>query len=229
MNTVGSYPITASGAAVPSGGNYNTAITYVPGTLTVTDPTVHVTSVTLNKTSMALAVGSSERLTATVSPSNATNMTVTWTSSNGAIARVDNGGNVTAVSAGSATITVTTADGGKTAACTVTVGKDASTLTLTPSTESLIGGGTVTLTLTGLPTGGSPRRACAALFAWRSEGALVPLAGHQVAGSRYVHPYELVIAVAGLMQRVEHHGHELDEALRARVGQLDGAHAAVLG
>ena len=160
MNKAGRYTITASGGTVPSGGNYNPVITYVPGTLTVTAPTVHVTSVTLNKTSMALAVGSSERLTATVSPSNATNMTVTWTSSNSAIARVDNGGNVTAVSAGSATITVTTADGGKTAACTVTVGKDASTLTLTPSTESLIGGGTVTLTLTGLPTGGSATVTC---------------------------------------------------------------------
>ena len=69
MNKAGRYTITASGGAVPSGGNYNPVITYVPGTLTVTDPTVHVTSVTLNKTSMALAVGSSERLTATVSPS----------------------------------------------------------------------------------------------------------------------------------------------------------------
>ena len=160
MNKAGRYTITASGGTVPSGGNYNPVITYVPGTLTVTDPTVHVTRVTLNKTSMTLAIGSSERLTATVSPSNATNKAVTWTSSNSAIARVDSNGNVTAVSAGSATITVTTADGGKIAACTVTVGKDASTLTLTPSTESLIGGGTVTLTLTGLPTGGSATVTC---------------------------------------------------------------------
>ncbi len=121
MNTIGQYPITASGAAVPSGGNYNTTITYVAGTLNVTDPTISVTGVTLNKTSTTLTVGSSERLTATVAPSDATDKSVTWASSNTAVATVDANGTVTAVSAGTATITVTTADGAKTATCTVTV------------------------------------------------------------------------------------------------------------
>ena len=121
MNTIGQYPITASGAAVPSGGNYNTAITYVAGTLSVTDPTIPVTGVTLNKTSLGLTVGGSERLTATVTPNDATDKSVTWASSNTAVATVDANGTVTAVSAGTATITVTTADGAKTAACTVTV------------------------------------------------------------------------------------------------------------
>ena len=123
MDTIGQYPITASGAAVPSGGNYNEAITYVPGTLTVTDPTIAVTGVTLNKTSMTLIVGSSEQLTATVTPGNATDQTVTWASSNTAVAKVDSNGTVAAVSGGNATITVTTADGGKTANCIVTVEK----------------------------------------------------------------------------------------------------------
>ena len=121
MNTIGQYPITASGAAVPSGGNYNTAITYVAGTLSVTDPTIPVTGVTLNKASTTLTVGGSERLTATVAPSDATDKSVTWASSNTAVATVDANGTVTAVSAGTATITVTTADGAKTATCTVTV------------------------------------------------------------------------------------------------------------
>ena len=121
MNTIGQYPITASGAAVPSGGNYNTAITYVAGTLSVTDPTIPVTGVTLNKASTTLTVGGSERLTATVAPSDATDKSVTWASSNTAVATVDANGTVTAVSAGKATITVTTADGAKTATCTVTV------------------------------------------------------------------------------------------------------------
>ena len=121
MNTIGQYPITASGAAVPSGGNYNTTITYVAGTLNVTDPTISVTGVTLNKTSTTLTVGGSERLTATVAPSDATDKSVTWTSSNTAVATVDANGTVTAVSVGTATITVTTADGAKTATCTVTV------------------------------------------------------------------------------------------------------------
>jgi len=81
---------------------------------------VPVTGVSLNKTSLSLAVGGSATLTATVAPDNATNKAVTWTSSDATKATVANGV-VRAVSAGSATITVKTADGGKTATCTVTV------------------------------------------------------------------------------------------------------------
>ena len=84
-------------------------------------PAIHPTGVTLNKTELSLTVGSSEQLTATVAPAEADNKSVTWTSSNPAVATVDASGNVTAVGTGTATITVTTADGGKTATCTVTV------------------------------------------------------------------------------------------------------------
>lgn len=80
--------------------------------------TVAVESVTLNKTELTLEVGGEETLTATVTPDNATNKTVTWSSSNNAVATVANG-KVTAVAAGIATITAT-ADG-KSATCTVTV------------------------------------------------------------------------------------------------------------
>lgn len=93
-------------------------------TVTVPDPTadpVAVTGVSLNKTSTSLTVGSSETLTATVAPANATNQAVTWSSNNTAVATVNQNGLVTAVAAGTATITVTTADGNKTATCTVTV------------------------------------------------------------------------------------------------------------
>ena len=82
---------------------------------------VSVTGVTLNKTSLTLNKGASESLTATVSPSNATNKSVTWSSSNTSVATVDSNGKVTAVSAGSTTVTVKTNDGGKTATCAVTV------------------------------------------------------------------------------------------------------------
>ena len=81
---------------------------------------VPVTGVTLNKTTLTLTAGDSETLTATVAPSNATNKAVTWSTSNAAVATVNNG-IVTAVSAGTATITVTTTDGSKTETCTVTV------------------------------------------------------------------------------------------------------------
>ena len=84
--------------------------------------TVAVSGVTLNKTTLALETGASETLIATVVPSNATNKAVLWSSNNGAVALVDNAtGTVTAVAAGATTITVMTADGGKTATCNVTV------------------------------------------------------------------------------------------------------------
>ena len=80
-----------------------------------------VTGVTVSPTSASITVGSTRTLTATVQPANATNKTVTWSSSNSAVASVSSGGVVTGVSAGTATITVRTADGGRTATSTVTV------------------------------------------------------------------------------------------------------------
>ena len=90
--------------------------------VTVTQPAeTPVTSVTLDKTSLALDVGGSDTLTATVEPDNATTKTVTWSTSDKNVATVQDGV-VTAVGAGKATITATTADGsGKTATCEVTV------------------------------------------------------------------------------------------------------------
>ncbi len=92
--------------------------------VTVTAAPVPVTGVSLNKDSLALGVGDSETLTATVAPANAANQNVTWASSDTSVATVDAAGKVTAVGAGTATITVTTVDGGKTVACTVTVRPD---------------------------------------------------------------------------------------------------------
>ncbi len=83
-----------------------------------------VTGVSLNKDSLSLEPGGSEALTATVTPDNATNKNVTWSSSAEGVATVDANGKVTAVDAGTAVITVTTEDGNKTATCTVTVEHD---------------------------------------------------------------------------------------------------------
>ncbi|MQL53258.1 hypothetical protein GFC01_13520 [Desulfofundulus thermobenzoicus] len=83
--------------------------------------TVPVTGVSLDKTSLTMTVGDTAQLTAAVTPDNASNKSVTWSSDNTAVATVDAGGKVTAVAPGTATITVKTADGGKTASCVVTV------------------------------------------------------------------------------------------------------------
>ena len=91
---------------------------------------VPVVSVSLNKTELTLEKGKNATLTATINPSNATDKTVTWKSSNTAIATVDQNGKVTAVEVGSAVITVTTNDGSKTATCSVTVKKPGNTETI---------------------------------------------------------------------------------------------------
>ena len=90
--------------------------------VTVTAATVPVTGVTLNKTSTSLYVGDTETLTPTITPDNATNKNVTWSSDDTSVATVDASGLVTAVARGTAVITATAADGsGASASCTVTV------------------------------------------------------------------------------------------------------------
>ena len=84
---------------------------------------IEVESITLDKTSASLKAGQSITLTASVNPSDATDKTVTWTSSNPSVATVENG-NVKAVKIGSATITAKAGD--KTATCEITVVSTAS-------------------------------------------------------------------------------------------------------
>ena len=80
-----------------------------------------VTGVSLNKSATTLEVGDEEILTATISPSNADNKNVSWSSDDEDVATVNSNGKITAVAAGTANITVTTEDGSKTATCAVTV------------------------------------------------------------------------------------------------------------
>jgi len=88
--------------------------------VTVTQP---VTGVSLNMTSTALdlATNKTAKLIATVAPADANNQVVLWSTSNSSVASVDQSGNVTAMGVGSATITVTTADGNFKATCDITV------------------------------------------------------------------------------------------------------------
>ena len=84
-------------------------------------PAVKVTGVTISDSSAEIFVGAGKQLSANVVPADATNKSVTWSSSDRSVATVDGNGLVKGVKAGQATITVTTADGGFTAECTVTV------------------------------------------------------------------------------------------------------------
>lgn len=100
---------------------------YASCVVTVTEAKKEVTGVTLNKSSLNLGVGGSEVLSATVLPADATNKQVTWLSSTPSIATVSQSGVVTGVKEGTTQISVITADGSKTAICSVTVSGQAQT------------------------------------------------------------------------------------------------------
>jgi len=161
----------ADGGSITQGGVYTAPAT--PGTYTVTatsvadtskkdtatvTATAPVTSVTLDKGTMALAPGGTGTLTATIQPSGASNQNVSWTTSNPGVATVSGSGlnaTVTAVGNGTATITVTTADGNKTATCAVTVATAVTGVTLDKATMALNTGGTGTLAATIQPSNAS--------------------------------------------------------------------------
>jgi uncharacterized protein YjdB len=116
-------------------------------TVTVLAAKVPVTSVTL-KLSTSILISGTETLAAVIVPANATNQSVTWTSSNNAVATVTESGEVKGLTAGSATITVRTEDASKTATCTVTVSATAVEVTkvsLNKTTTSIVAGNTETL------------------------------------------------------------------------------------
>jgi uncharacterized protein YjdB len=115
------------------------------------DANVAVTGISLNKSETAVAVGGSDTLIASVTPSHATNRNVTWSSSDPSVATVDANGTVTGVAAGTAVITATTVSGGFTASSTVTVGVPVTGVSLDRNEVTIIQGLSDTLTATVTP------------------------------------------------------------------------------
>jgi len=107
VNAIVSGSFGAPGPLVPSGPE--------------TPARIPVTGVTLDREALVLVKGGSQQLVATVTPANATDKRVTWSSSDDSVATVSQNGVVTAIDVGSAIITVTTVDGGFTARCSVEV------------------------------------------------------------------------------------------------------------
>ena len=142
---------------------------------------VVVTGVSLNVTNAVMAAGDQQTLTATVMPSNATNKAVTWSSDNPSVATVA-GGVVTAKTPGTASITVTTEDGGKTEICTVTVLPATIAATgvfLNKTSTVLTVGDKVTLTATV-----SPSNATNKAVAWRSSDPSVAVVSDGIVTAR---------------------------------------------
>jgi len=140
-------------------------------TPTPTPQTVAVSGITLNKTTLSLETGVSETLIATIEPENATNQAVVWSSSNGFVASVDNAGLVKAMAKGATTITVITADGGKTATCEVTVTEAViavSGIMLNKETLTLVTGDSETLSATVAPENATNKD-----FTWSSSNPAI--------------------------------------------------------
>lgn len=142
------YSCTASGASI-----------------TVTKP---VTGVSLNTGSVTLSKGGTAQLTATVSPSDATNKTVTYSSSNTKVATVSGSGKITAVGGGTAKITATS--GGKSAVCTVKVNVKQTGITVSGAKDRTVEeGATLKLTTTKVPADATDSYA----VSWKSSDDLI--------------------------------------------------------
>jgi len=149
--------VSAAGLVTATGiGSTLVTATTVDGGLTancVVKVLQHVDGLTLNKTDLSLKVGESEKLQPTITPSNADNKKVIWTSSDSNVATVDTEGNVTAVKAGQVTITATSEDNSDVkATCAVTVIQPVTGISLSESTYKLKAiGENIQLTATVLP------------------------------------------------------------------------------
>jgi len=121
--------------------------------ITTNSASILVTGVSVTPPTASITTGATTQLTAMVAPTTATNKNVTWSSSNTAIATVSSTGLVTGVTAGTTTITVTTADQGKTATSVITITNPTVTgVSVTPPTANIITGTTTQLTATVAPT-----------------------------------------------------------------------------
>ena len=131
---------------------------------------IKVTNITLSKDSLNLETGQSETITATITPDNATDKTIKWSTNDSSIATVS-GGKITAIGAGTATITATSSDGNKTATCIVKVTApiiEVTKVALNKKEVTLTVGETIQLTATITPTNASDKS-----VTWKSSNGSV--------------------------------------------------------
>ena len=146
-------------------GNYEAKLTVV----VLAKTTIKVTSVSATISSNSITVGSTATIKATVNPSNATDKKITFKSNNTAVATVNSSGVVKGVSAGTATITVTSNDGNKKATFTVTVKNPVHATSVVISGSSTVAvGKTITLTFTTTPANAIEKTAT-----WSSSDATI--------------------------------------------------------
>ncbi|MDR1984337.1 MAG: Ig-like domain-containing protein [Prevotellaceae bacterium] len=136
--------------------------------VSVTTASIPVTGVTVTPETASIDVNTTVKITAKVSPDNATNKKVTWKSESDAIATVDSTGLVKGIAAGTVKITATTVDGNRTATCTVTVKSSTSVpvtgVTVTPDTANVEVNKTVQITAKVSPDNATNKK-----VTWKSE------------------------------------------------------------
>ncbi|MCH6236797.1 Ig-like domain-containing protein [Cognataquiflexum rubidum] len=116
------------------------------GTSTITvnpnTSTIAVTGISISPNTLSVTVGSSQQIIATVSPNNASNKSITWSSSNPSVAGVNSGGMVTGLTVGSSIITARTLDGNFTSSSAITVNPNTSSISI--GSFTLVNAGTAT-------------------------------------------------------------------------------------
>ncbi len=142
---------------IPTTGNYTCGSILVPST-----------EIILNKTTATIEISKTIALTATMKPDNATYKDIAWSSSNTAVATVDDKGIVTTVSTGTATITAKAVEGGAEAKCEVTVVIPVTLITLDKTAATMEAGKTVALTATVKPDNSTNKA-----LAWSSSNTAV--------------------------------------------------------
>jgi len=150
----GTGTLTGTGSLTATDTPSGTGTTSATGTQTTTasaTSSIPVSSVSLDKTTDQIGTGHTDQLAANILPTNATNLSVAWSTSDASVATVSSSGVVSAVAVGTAVITATTADGGKTATCTVAVVVLVIGVALNPSAATLGIGESVSLTATVTP------------------------------------------------------------------------------
>lgn len=134
----------------------------------LTYPIIPVTSVSVNPSSSNIAVAATQQLIATISPANATNQNVSWNSSNTSIATVSSLGLVTGISAGTANIIATTANGNKKDTSIITVIIPVTSITVSPDSANIFVNATQQLTPSILPLDASNKN-----VTWSSSNSLI--------------------------------------------------------
>jgi uncharacterized protein YjdB len=163
VDQAGDVTAVGTGTAIITAVSFNGTVSTCK--IVVTQP---VTGISLNKSNLTLSNGTTDTLTATVAPENASNKKYTWSSSDETVTKVDQSGKVIAFKTGTAIITATTEDGGKIATCKVTVKQPIINISLNKSELTLNNGDTETLIATI-----SPENATNKNYTWESSDEAV--------------------------------------------------------